>query len=269
VNYDPLAVDIPRLLAELGIEARHERTAWTAHCPSGRHPDRKPSWEIIDLPGEEKHGLHTCRSCQWGGTALELVRMKLGLAGFGEAVRWIQEHALGTPRTLERVTVSVRKVDSRPFRLPPEVMVLPVQQWAPTPLDYLLRDRNVGVWQIERWGVGYAVDGKLRGRIVFPARNHEGRLLNYTGRTFVGSMVRYRSAPEDEGPDTAAVFGELYWPRIDARGTETVYVTEGALVPIDRGPQRVKGAARADLEGRELRAGRPVDGPRPRGRGRA
>lgn len=227
--FDPLAVDVPRLLAELGVEARHGGDRWIATCPSGRHPDRSPSWEILDRPGEDKHGLHTCRSCHWGGTALDLVRHRLGVVGTAEAVRWIVEHALGSPRSLERLVLRVKPAGRPPLTLPPDVLVLPIDQWAATPRDYFLNDRNLPAWQVDRWGIGYAVAGELRGRIVFPSRDHRGVLLNYTARTFVGAMVRYKSCQEKEGPDPGAVFGELRWPRIDARSRRTVFVTEGAM----------------------------------------
>jgi hypothetical protein len=228
MRFDSHAIDVPRMLAELGIEVRHVRNAWVGKCPTGDHEDRHPSWEIIDEPGSEKHSLHLCRSCHFGGTAVELVRRHFGLAGTREAVAWLQENAMGTPATLERLTVRVRSAARPELKMPGGVMFGPVGSWPSVPRRYLLEDRRVSVWQVERWGIGYAVDGEQRGRIVFPARDNEGRLLNFTGRTFVNSMVRYKSAPESANPDTAAIFGELHWPRIDAP-RDTVWVCEGAL----------------------------------------
>lgn len=227
--YDPLAVEVTRLLAELGIPAQHDGDDWVAKCPSGRHEDRRPSWRIKDTPGRGKNGVHYCHSCKWGGTAIELVQATFGFVGKGAAVEWIFDHAMGAGQHVEKLVVEVQRSVQKPFQLPGTVMLLPLAAWPETPRRYLVDERGFGQEDVDRWGLGYAVDGRLRGRIVFPARDEKGRIRNYTARTFVGAMVRYLSASEEEEPDHTVLFGEHLWPDRAARRGETIVATEGAL----------------------------------------
>jgi len=247
--FDPLAVDVARLLAELGIAAQHDGDTWLASCPSGRHADRNPSWRIKDVPGRERHGLSYCQSCKWGGTAVDLVRHRFGFAGVAAAIDWICRNAMGAPNNLERLTVRYRSLEVPTFVVPAEVLFLPFAMWAHTPRDYV-SGRGILQGQVERWGLGYAVEGALRGRIVFPARDAHGVLLNYTARSFVGAMVRYKSASEAEGPDTAAIFGEQHWPDIVLRRERTVVVTEGAINALNA--EKVTGWPIASLFGSKV-----------------
>lgn len=214
------------MLAELGIEAAREGNAWVAKCPSGRHEDRKPSFRVVDEPGAKKHGLGYCFACKFGGSPVDIVRAVYGFAGNGEAARWLAEKAVGPSTNIDRLELRVKPAGRPAFRFPAEVLFLPPDAWAETPLRYLL-GRGVTSEQISTWGVGYAVDGRLRGRVVFPARDSEGKPTNYAARTYCGQLLRYLSASAEEGPDPDAVFGENLWPRIDAR--RTVVVAEGAL----------------------------------------
>lgn len=230
-KYDPALVDVPRMLAELGIDAKKEGNAWIAKCPSGRHEDKKPSFRVVDEPGSKKHGLGYCFSCKFGGSPVDVVRAVYGFAGSAEAVRWLIEKAVGPATNIETMSVRISSTTRLEFRLPPEAMFLSTEDWADTPRSYL-HGRGVSDAQISMWGLGYAVDGRLRGRIVIPARSADGRPANYTGRTFSKQLLRYLSAREEENPDHDAIFGEHLWPRIDARRTSRVVVVEGALNAI-------------------------------------
>lgn len=221
--FAPQDVDVPRLLSVLGIDAEHQGDRWLARCPSGAHPDRKPSWDILDLPGTEKNGLHVCRSCGFGGTAIDLVVHRVGITREG-AVGFIAERAMGAPDVPRAVRADWKLPAG--FALPPEVVVAPVASWPETPRRYLL-DRGVLPEQVTRWGIGYALYGALAGRIVIPARDKVGRVLNYTARSFAGHAKRYLNARDADGPDASAVFGEQHWPAINVR--PLVVVTEGAL----------------------------------------
>jgi hypothetical protein len=253
LSYDPLAVDVPKLLAELGVEATHDGDTWLATCPGGRHADRRPSWRIKDVPGQEKHGVHYCHSCKWGGTAIDLVVRIYGFSGPGEAVSWIEQNAMGAGQRVERLIVNVQPAVAPRFRLPATVLVLPLASWAPTPRRYLVEQRGFDERDVEQWGLGYAVEGRLQGRIVFPARDERGRIGNYTARTFVGAMVRYLSASEEEGPDHSCMFGEHLWPDRAARRGQTVVATEGALNAM--AARRATGLPVAALSGSKVNLG--------------
>lgn len=224
-SYDHRDVDVPQLLHALRLDAKHEGDKWVARCPSGSHEDAHPSWEIIDAPGGEKHGLHTCYSCKYGGTAYELVALVLGV-GNNSAVDWIRERAMGKPHPALGVEVKLLPLTRPVFRLPAEVIEAPLASWV-TPARLYAQSRGIDAEQVSRWRLGYALEGRLHGRIVFPTVDAAGRVASYTARTFVDSPKRYLNASNEEGPDLEVVYGERYWPQTGLR--DTVVVTEGAI----------------------------------------
>lgn len=100
----------------------------------------------------------------------------------------------------------------------------PLVAWPSTPRDYI-SSRGVTADQVDRWGLGYAVDGKQEGRVIFPVRDRRGVLISYTGRSFTGARKKYREPDLDEGADPGAVFGEEHW----GDAVELLVVVEGAL----------------------------------------
>lgn len=221
------APDVPRLLERFKIEARRDGDELLARCPA--HVDSKPSWSIHATTGR-----HHCFACGFGGTAASLVihMLDVGRLGWtnGDAWRWLREHGLligaGAPGL--DVELYLRPQErSATFILPASVRVgVPLSGW-PTPAVRYLARREIPGWQVRRWGIGFAIDGRLGGRIVFPVRSREGRLLSYSARTFVGSPVRYLTPDADENPDRAALFGEEAWPAPVER--RRVVVVEGAI----------------------------------------
>jgi DNA primase len=229
------------VLARLGIEVApgdaQLRRAW-ARCPSGNHPDRNPSWQVrFGEPGQ-RAGNHRCYSCQWRGSLADLVMRRLEL-GFREAVAWIgdgYEYAGPTPTRAE-VGVSVATVQ-RGFRLPAQVCCDPLDRWV-TPMRRYAEERGLTAEQVERWGVGYAVMGPLRGRVVFVARRADGSPARFSARTISRDAreKRYLEANALDGADMTVMFGEQHWPalrRRDGGGAtrgegSTVVVLEGAI----------------------------------------
>jgi DNA primase len=215
-------VDPRRLLASLELEVFEDQGAeLVARCPSRSHPDRNPSWTI--RVGGEKNGLHTCRSCGFGGDAFTLAMHVLGV-GFGVAKEWVEEHAV---KQGEQAVASSVSVDLT-LRAPKRGFVMPAgfdrtSPWPAPPYQYL-RMRGITHEQIERWGIGYALEGKLAGRVVIPIRDRAGRLGGYVARTFSGQPVRYLTPATEERADPAAVFGEEAWVN-----DGDVVVCEGAI----------------------------------------
>lgn len=222
-------VDVPALLARLGIKTtRRGRSVW-ACCPF--HEERTPSWRIWNDPSDTKHGTWKCfGSCADGdnyGDVVSLVRRLLGLNDRAEAWRWIKGDAEAVRAPPLRFSIEVEQsAPRRRFELPAGVIVAPVSEWV-SPARAYLESRGVPAAQAERWGLGYAVGGFMAGRIVIPARDHSGRLLNCTGRTFVRAAKRYREPNESEGARKDAVFGEAFWPPLGKR--RTVVLVEGAF----------------------------------------
>src|SRR5690606_27524879 len=88
-----------------------------------------------------------------------------------------------------------------------------------------LRRRRVTPEQCVQGGLGFALRGRLGGRIAVPIRDSTGRLLSYTGRTFVDDELRYKEARLKDGADLAAIFGAEYWADFD----RPLVVCEGAF----------------------------------------
>jgi hypothetical protein len=234
-HFDPAALDVPRLLAALRIDAEHVGDRWVGKCPSGRHPDNKPSWDIKDDPDSERHGLQRCFSCGWGGTATDLVMRLTNILDVGVAREWMAEHAMGAAPIPTKLNVEFSAPDAA-FKLPPETVVAPLAEW-PGPVAAYVRQRGLSAAQVARWGLGYATTGRLAGRIIVPARDAKGRPVHYTARSFAGSPKRYIEPRREEGADPGAVFGEQLWNG----QREVVAVTEGAfnVLAIERVAPRI------------------------------
>lgn len=223
-------VDVPRTLAALGIECEQRGDELWACCPHPDHSEVTPSWSIKDLVGSERHGYHRCFGCKWGGGPIELVKVVLGHARGGFSLRYLRERGL----LLEEQglsELSVRIVDDKRRRIADSCMgsVLGIgaalETWSTVPRRYAL-SRGLQQWQVQRWSVGYAVDGYFAGRLVLPVYSVEGRWLAAAGRTFVDHPVRYLTSPREDS-DPTAVFGEEHWPSRPER--HTVVLCEAAL----------------------------------------
>lgn len=220
-------VDVELVLKRLGIEAKKRGREWVALCPNKDHQDRKPSWRIRDEPGATRHGYHHCWPCGFGGTVVDLVQKVLSIADFRDAIAWIEGGAPVEQREVAAVEIRVRPRVMR-FHLPDEVKIKPMSEW-PDPAREYAEARGIEPWQVERWGIGYAVEGRLRGRLVFVLRDARGRPQGYSARTFVGEEKRFLEPDEPERANLTAMFGEQHWPPPAARASAEVFVFEGAI----------------------------------------
>lgn len=220
-------VDVQRVLRRLGIEGDVYGDHLVAICPF--HGGKKPHWRVR-LRGERR-GLHWCFSCQEGGDLYDLVMQVRDYGTRAAAVGWVEEHFgaateedLAIP-TIEMVTGFAQR---RTLRMPAGVTIgEPLEVW-PTLVREYLELRGITRAQVTRWGIGYAVDGRLHGRIVIPIRDVYGELASYVGRAWHEMPKRFLYPREEEGQDLEVLFGEQYWPRpIQMRGD--VVVTEGAI----------------------------------------
>lgn len=221
-------VNVERVLQRLGIEAKKRGREWEALCPNPEHADRSPSWRIRDEPGHTRHGYHHCWPCGFGGTIVDLVQAKLGLASYKDALKWLEEGAVDQ-RPVETIEVRVRPPSLR-FRLPDEVRFGPLAEW-PGPARTYLEGRGIDACQVARWGIGYAVEGRLKGRVVFVLRDAKGRPQGYSARTFLKDpdAKRFLEPEEHERANPSAMFGEQFWPPVSARAGIPVFVFEGAI----------------------------------------
>jgi DNA primase len=123
-------------------------------------------------------------------------------------------------------------------------MGAPLDEWNSVPRDYALQ-RGLTEDQVRRWRIGYALFGRLDGRLFLPVYDQRGRLANYAARTFANAEKRYLAAGSWERPDTNALFGEHLWGA--ERGDVVVF--EGALngLALERALQQ--GGVDAELAG--------------------
>ncbi len=220
-------MEIARLLSELGIAATARGRDFWAPCPLPDHADNDPSWHVSD-----DTGVWYCFGCARGGGPAQLVRRCLGIE-FDAARAWLREHRFeerGGP-VPEGLGVSILPSifgGHAAFVMPPGVSFRPFEDW-PKPFRDFVFKRRIDLWQIDRWRLGYAVDGRLGGRVVFPIEDERERLGSYTARTVCGDRRRYLTPDREESPSPGAVFGARYWPSPAERSYGTVVLTEGAI----------------------------------------
>lgn len=221
-------VDVPLLLERLGIEGKRRgpREIW-ACCPLPGHEERTPSFQIRDDPEGDKHGFWRCLGqCHEGGGPTALVSRVFGCS-FEEAIDWIKNERLGSPRHFLRMELQEAPPLPSGFVLPGGATLSPLPTWVAPARAYAER-RGITAEQVDKWGLGYAVDGRLAGRIILPWRDSFGKLTGYTARTYLASNKKYLEPDASEGADRSAIYGEQHWPPVgDAR--RTVVVVEGGI----------------------------------------
>ena len=219
------------VLAKLGVEHRRQgNRAWAERCPLPTHGPHNEAhlWQnwFVRLDRGERSGYH-CFSCKGAGQLVELV-MLLRSVGYREAREWVR--GIVTQDT----EAPFLRVRSEPARLPGAIAVpggvqkmgVGLERWNSVPRDYVL-SRGITDEQVRRWRIGYALEGRLEGRILLPIFDRRDRLANYAARSFIGHEKRYLAAGSWEDPDKVALFGEHRWPAPGARGCVVVF--EGAL----------------------------------------
>jgi hypothetical protein len=227
-----IEVDAPALLQRLGLEFRRRGRQLVAPCPYPFHhadgsPDRDPSWAMRNDPGERTNGHSLCLGCGRGGSAADLVSALLGLDDRA-ARAWLRSGECLRPQDLPtRVVVSIKRCPT-PFKLPDGVRFAPLGEWPTAARAYLAR-RRVTADQVVRWGLGYAVEGRLAMRVVVPARCAAGRVVSFVARSFLdpgdGRYKRYLEPRAEDGADKAAILGEHLWPAVKLR--RVLLVAEG------------------------------------------
>lgn len=216
------------VLAALGLEIatrRHGR-AWLP-CPfHAAEPSKDPRF-FVRLEGK-RAGQNFCFSCKSGSSLVALVEHVRGIDRKA-ASAFIEQALKGfrPPPTWVRV-VERRPTLVRPgLAFPTGVIFEPLAKWVSGARRYFVDDRGLGAEEVERYGIGYAVDGYLAGRVVFPCRDRRERIVNYSARTFVDEIPRYKTPREGDHADRSAIFGEHLWPPLGAR--KAIVITEGAV----------------------------------------
>lgn len=257
-----MRADVETVLEALGIEARPRGTQIEALCPY--HDDREAGTWSIARRGR-RLGWHHCFSCGESGDLVGLVVHVRGLlvevpgedreearrAARKEARAWIA--ALGAEAPSEPAPASIHLAVPDATRLgfcfPEEIIFEPVEDWV-SPARRYVEERGLA-GQVARWGIGYAVDARLAGRVVLAVRDSAGQPANYMARRFSDRGKRYLYPELDERPRLDVMFGEQHWPA--PRQRTSVVVTEGAFNAL--AVERAAGGTVAALGGSDVRAG--------------
>lgn len=222
---------VEQILKKLGIqyEDGHSDRLW-ALCPF--HEDHKPSW-FIRYRGEHE-GQHHCFTCKAGGGLVDLVMKMRGYVAPSSAIEWLKNFKEAPPPPVAAVSLQVQSPTKKPFKLSRAVRFEPLEKW-PTLARRYAEQRGFA-FQIERHRIGYAVEGRLEGRIVFvvwqgaPYMDLETWTpVSYQARTFIDHELRYYFPNEDENPNLDIMFGACHFPVPGLRRRSRVHVTEGAI----------------------------------------
>ncbi len=212
------------VLTALGlvIEDRRLGRAWLT-CPFHGSGSRF----FVRLEGK-RAGQNHCFSCKSGGSLAALVE-HVRRCDRKAAAHFIEQALRGFRVPVARARVVDRKsVLVRPgLRFSKEVDFGPYASWVSGARRYLEGKRGLGAADVERFGLGYAAEGYLAGRIVFPCRDARGRIVNYSARTFVDEEPRYKTPREGDHADASAIFGAHLWPPLEAR--RAIVISEGAV----------------------------------------
>lgn len=187
-------IDPATLLERLGIEWRPRGRMLVATCPHPDHDDHRPSWAAWE--DDAGRFRHRCLSCGFGGgpAALVMAVLKVDRRQAHDFLEGTEQ--AGPPPPLH-LRVEVRhRWPPGPVQVPEEVWLgEPLHEW-PAPAQEYLRKRSVDDLHVERWGLGYAVDGHLAARIWIPVRDRHGVLVAWTARSFAGGEPKYDSSTE-------------------------------------------------------------------------
>lgn len=204
-------IDVETLLRHLGIVATMDRASahrWIGVCPNPEHSDSEPSWSIVDRPGHRKHASHHCFTCKFNGGPWELAAAVWGVELRVAGARLREVLGEGQiPDEAPRVVIRQPR-HLLPFKLPlGSVIPGPGGRWFGPALEYL-EGRRVTREQIDRWGFGYAIRGRLANRVIVPVWT-EGKLRTFSARAIAPGLERYEAGRRHEGArPKRALWGE-------------------------------------------------------------
>lgn len=248
-----MSVKVEDVLARLKVKTEGRiKSGWIwGLCPY--HDDSHPSWRIRVT--KDRYGQHVCYSCGNGGTLIDLVihvlDFKPGPMEDEDDVKKRARTWLGEFQQLpdeEEIPSAIEVQVVAPaleFHMPNGVCFDPLEKWVSGARKYMV-DRRVPAEQVERFGIGYAVFGRLEGRIVLTTRRRVRDKIvvsAYQARDFTGaSEKRYLYPRESERANLDTIFGEHLWPLPSQRNV--VVVTEGGFnaMAVERATRKPIGA---------------------------
>jgi len=195
---------IENVLAELGIKFERKEMNLYAKCLNPEHKDRKPSWHIYAVVGEDKNGVYNCWSCKIAGDIFKLV-MQLKKCDFPAAVQFVSKYS--------RIKKSTSKVeekdyyrDTRPYEPQAIGYEWNSRKFKPARIEHgtacseYLKSRWIGSQYIDMFGLK---DWREEKRVIAPI-TREGRLISWVARSYNGQK------PKALAPEGAPKMWELF-----------------------------------------------------------
>lgn len=228
-----------RSLCERFFAIPEHRERWCAR----REVRERPGWTVVSI---ESHGereevfcteipkthsfalegnilVGNCFSCEWGGGPVELVRAVLGV-DYEEAAAFLKKAPTKEPSLEIEVDVRPVNLGGRGIRTIAGYREKPLAEMPSMFRDYLT-SREITADDVRNHRIGYAVDGRLAGRVIFPMIDGRGNVLSYTARSATGDPKRYKEPRKDERASKSAIFGEHLW--LDRGWRGGLFLVEG------------------------------------------
>ena len=204
-------IDLAELIASYGVAVRQAGASKKACCPF--HHEKTPSFNI-----NEAKGFYHCFGCGESGDAIKFVQKMEGLT-FVEAVRKLAAQCGVEIKEREDPQAGLRK---RLYALMAELAAfyrrcLLQAKEGEIAREYL-KSRALDGAVAEDWGIGYAPNGvsniagvvkapnspgdsgyhRFGGRLMFPVRDKQGRVVAFSGRQLVEkkNSGKYVNSPE-------------------------------------------------------------------------
>jgi hypothetical protein len=209
------SLDIPAIIIALGIRGEDTGRETVARCPnSGAHSrgDERPSWRIVTDTDDPRYGQHNCFPCGFSGGILSLVAYLRDVSLPGAAT-WLGIERGGSPDIDEGPdtewipwiatdTGSVREssLDTPELSLPTgTVPIVTRDSWPKWARVYWRLKVGTHPDTAHSWGCAWGHSGRLRNRIVFPARTG-GQVISYSARVVDFRPVLREMFPTREFP---------------------------------------------------------------------
>ncbi len=216
-----MIVDVQRLLDALEVHYKRRGDRLWARCPNPDHDDPVPSWMVWDDPGSRRHGRHRCYGCGLRGGPVELVMAARGVDAQA-ALEMLRTGDLEVSFLSAEVELVKHGFGRSPVVVPEGVRFAPLDEWPGAPRNYA-RERCLSAESVDRWSIGYAVDGDLAGRVVIPALDAQGDLVGYAARDFLGRRRKMMTPPKT---GMQVPMGMHLWPSTESK-PEPLVVVEG------------------------------------------
>lgn len=171
-----------------GVQLRRMGREFVTRCPW--HDDTRPSLSI-----NPAKGFAYCHVCAHGVDSLGWLQDRG--ATFAEAVEQLASRynvpvELENPADNERMQAEREQRAALLRQRERDLATFGAALWANRAACLYLKGRGVTRATAEAWGLGFA-----QGRLMIPLRDHQGRVVAFTGRALGDQLPKYKNSPND------------------------------------------------------------------------